>query len=108
MQTGEPVVVTRWQGSNTRVFLELHTYQSVDPAGDPMLDQDGYGDGYTLPGVLDLVRNLPNGVGDQSGTQMEWGVLWSDLGVSPGAAIGWHTSSTNANPGSASLSQSNR
>jgi gliding motility-associated-like protein/uncharacterized repeat protein (TIGR01451 family) len=103
MQTGEPVVVARWQGSNTRVFLELHTYQSVDPAGDRMLDQDGYGDGYTLPGVLNLVRNLPNGIGDQSGTQMEWGVLWSDLGVSPGAAIGWHTSSTNANPGSASL-----
>jgi gliding motility-associated-like protein/uncharacterized repeat protein (TIGR01451 family) len=103
MQTGEPVVVARWQGSNTRVFLELHAYQAVDPAGDPMLDSDGFGDGYTLPGVLSFVRDLQEGAGDQSGTQMEWAASWSDLGVPSGAAIGWHTSSTNSNPGGASL-----
>ncbi len=103
LQTGEPVVVARWQGANTTVNLELHSYQAVDPLGDPMLDSQGFGDGYTLPGTLVAQSVLVNGVGDNTGTRMEWAVAWSDLGLAPGAAISWHTSSTNANPGSSSL-----
>jgi hypothetical protein len=111
LQIGEPVIVAKWQGNTGSVTLELYTYNEVSAGGDPMLDGDGFADGYSLPGDLTLVKTLtrPDGAGQGStsgstdGTQMEWTVEWSELGVPAGTAIGWHVGSTNSNPAAAGL-----
>jgi uncharacterized repeat protein (TIGR01451 family)/CSLREA domain-containing protein len=111
LQTGEPVVVAKWQGNTGNVDLELYSYNEVASGGDPLLDGAGYVDGYSMPGDLTLVKtlNLPDGDGQGAtsgaadGTQMEWKVEWSEVGVAAGAAIGWRVSSTNANPGASGL-----
>ena len=103
MQTGEPVIVAAWQGSNQIVKMDLYTYNAVAPGGDPLVGGTGYADGYHLPGILTQVRALTDGHGDTTGTQMEWAAAWSDLGVTSGQAIQWHVSSTNSNPGGNSL-----
>jgi CSLREA domain-containing protein/uncharacterized repeat protein (TIGR01451 family) len=111
MSAGEPVVVAKWQGSNGNVTLELYGYDDLGSGGDPLLDGSGYVDGYNMPGDLTLVKTLnpPDGdgqgatAGSIAGTQMEWHIEWSELGVPAGAAISWHVSSTNANPGASGL-----
>jgi len=57
MQTGEPVIGVTWQGSNRRVNVYVYTYVSQLPAGDSMVDGNGFGDGYTLPGSF---ANMPS------------------------------------------------
>jgi hypothetical protein len=111
MSAGEPVVVAKWQGSNGNVTLELYGYDDLGSGGDPLLDGSGFVDGYNMPGDLTFVKTLtpPDGSGQGAtagaiaGTQMEWKIEWSELGVPTGAAISWHVSSTNANPGASGL-----
>ena len=103
VESGEPAIAALWQGNNGTVDMRMYAYQPDDPAGDPLVDADGYADGYTMPGTLSFVRDLSDGGGDATGTQMEWAVSWADLGVTPGSAMAWHTSSTNVTPDASSL-----
>lgn len=120
METGEPVVVVSWQGSNRTVGVYLGTYDAYYPGGDPMVCTTGksagqscapgYADGYHLPGTI---VNLPasghptyTGTwGSTSGTEMEWKVSWADLGLAanPGTPFTFHVSSTNSQPGAGSF-----
>jgi len=110
-QDGEPVVVAKWQGNTGNVTLELYTYDDLGSGGDPVLDSNGFADGYSMPGDLNFVKTLtmPDGSGQGSttgntdGTQMEWTIEWTELGVPVGSAIGWHIGSTNSNPAAAGL-----
>ncbi len=108
METGEPVIVAQWKGSNRDVRIYLGTYVEKISGGDSMVDADGFGDGYTLPGSaigFPSVGN-PNYQGDwgsDDGLAMEWEVLWSDLGVPPGTPFAFHIGSTNSQPGASSF-----
>ena len=103
VEAGEPAIAALWQGNNGTVDMKMYAYQPDDPAGDPLVDADGYADGYSMPGTLSYLRDLSDGGGDATGTQMEWAVSWADLGVTPGSAMAWHTSSTNVTPDASSL-----
>ncbi|MDZ4804539.1 MAG: hypothetical protein SGI90_06750 [Candidatus Eisenbacteria bacterium] len=114
METGERVIVAGWKGSNRNVELYLGHYVASAPAGDPMVDTNGFADGYTLPGrVPDLPSagqpHYSGNWGSLDGVSMEWRVSWADapgapgLGVAPGSAFTFHVSSTNSNPGAASF-----
>ncbi|GFO67802.1 hypothetical protein GMLC_13810 [Geomonas limicola] len=120
METGEPVVVVSWQGSNRTVGVYLGTYQAYYAGGDPMVCttgksagqscSSGYADGYHLPGTI---VNLPASGhptytgqwGSVSGTEMEWKVSWADLGLgtNPGTPFTFHVASTNSQPGAGSF-----
>jgi hypothetical protein len=114
METGERCIVAGWKGSNRNVDLYLGYYQASAAGGDPMLDVNGYGDGYTLPGTI---TGLPStghphytGTwGSASGVFMEWQVPWTNapgapgLGIPAGQAFTFHVSSTNSNPGAGSF-----
>jgi len=52
MQTGEPVFVAAWTGSNQNVSLERYWYRELTAGGDSMTDGSGYADGWTLPGTV--------------------------------------------------------
>jgi hypothetical protein len=108
LETGEPIVVAQWKGSNRKVELFLGAYVEDAPGGDPMVDGDGYGDGYRLPGTA--MGFPPPGQpdydgdwGSSDGLVMEWAVPWSDLGVPEGTAMTFHVSATNSQPGSSSF-----
>jgi len=120
METGEPVIVVQWQGSNRTVGVFVGTYRSYYPGGDSMVCNpsasgsqsctSGYADGYHLPGTI--VNLPPSGHpnytgqwGSNDGTQMEWKVSWTDLGLgaSPGVPFTFHVASTNATPGAGSF-----
>jgi hypothetical protein len=109
LKTGEPVVVAKWKGNTGDVTLELYAYDDLGSGGDPLLDGSGFADGYSMPGDLTFVKALPVAdargatTGPEAGTQMEWRVLWAELGVPPGNAIAWHVSSTNASAGGSGL-----
>ncbi|TPW09931.1 MAG: Uncharacterized protein FD129_2046 [bacterium] len=114
METGERVIVAGWKGSNRRVDLYLGHYVASNPGGDPMLDINGYSDGYDLPGTIPDLSSTgtPDYSGDWGavdGVSMEWEVPWADavgapgLGLAPGSAFTFHVSSTNSNPGAASF-----
>lgn len=101
METGEPVIGVAWRGSNRRVDVYTFTYVADAPGGDPMIDDDGFGDGYTLPGSFAGVppSGNPNrtGVwGSADGLQMEFFVTWAEIGVTPGSPFTFHVSSSNA------------
>jgi uncharacterized repeat protein (TIGR01451 family) len=120
METGEPVVVVSWQGSNRTIGVSVGTYASYYPGGDPMVCTTGYtagqnctgsfADGYHLPGSI---INLPSSGhpdysgqwGSTTGTEMEWKVSWADLGLSnsPGTPFTFHVASTNSQPGAGSF-----
>lgn len=108
METGEPVIVAQWKGSNRKVELFIGVYIESYPGGDPMADADGYADGYSLPGTA--VNFPPPGQpnyqgswGSADGTLMEWMLPWEDLGVDAGNGFTYHVSSTNSQPGAASF-----
>ena len=105
VSTGERVVVAGWHGSNQTVDLALYSYIAAAPGGDPLVDANGYADGYKMPGILTKIKDLPagSGSGDVTGSQMEWRISWTDLGVASGSAIRWHSSTTNSNPSSTNL-----
>lgn len=109
MEYGEAVIVAQWKGNKGTVTLSLYGYDDLGTGPHSLLDEHGYSDGYSMPGDLFLIETLPAGSGvgctegDGAGVEMEWAIPWSDLGLSPGSAMRWHISSTNANPGSANL-----
>jgi hypothetical protein len=101
METGEPVIGVTWRGSNRLVNVYTFTYVSLAPAGDPVVDGNGFGDGYTLPGSFANVP--PTGNPNRSGTwgsvdglQMEFYITWAELGIAPGTPFSFHVASSNA------------
>jgi hypothetical protein len=108
METGERVIVAQWQGSNRAVSLYYGTYVQANAGGDDMVDANGLADGYQLPGsaIGFPAVGKPDQSGDwgdTSGTQMEWEVPWSVLGIPAGSAFTFHVSSTNSQPGAGSF-----
>lgn len=108
MQTGEPVVGVTWQGSNRRINVYTFTYVSQAPAGDPMVDNNGFADGYTLPGSFANVPSSGNPTrsgtwGSQDGLRMEFRITWAELGIAPNSAFTFHVSSSNASLGANSF-----
>jgi uncharacterized repeat protein (TIGR01451 family) len=108
METNEPVIGVTWQGSNRNINVYVFTYVSFAPTGDPMVDTDGFGDGYTLPGSFGNVPSSGNpnrsGTwGSSTGLQMEFHVTWAELGVAPGVPFTFHVASSNASLGASSF-----
>lgn len=108
METGEPVIGVTWQGSNRRINVYLFTYVSSAPGGDPMVDGNGFGDGYTLPGSFANVPSTGNpnrsGIwGSANGLEMEFFITWAELGVAPGSPFTFHVASSNASLGASSF-----
>ncbi|MBW2443382.1 MAG: DUF4347 domain-containing protein, partial [Deltaproteobacteria bacterium] len=112
MDAGEPVIVAKWQGNTGNVTLEKYVYDDLGSGGDPLLDANGFADGYSMPGDLTFVKTLAGAdgggqgstSGNTDGTQMEWRTTWAELGIAPGGVVSWHIASTNSNPGAAGLS----
>lgn len=101
METGEPVIGVTWSGNTREIKVFNFSYVADAPGGDPMVDGNGFGDGYTLPGSFSGVP--PAGQPDRSGTwgaqnglQMEFFVTWAELGLAPGTPFSFHVSSSNA------------
>jgi hypothetical protein len=108
METTEPVIGVSWQGSNQRINVYVFSYVSVAPAGDPMVDAGGFGDGYTLPGSFANVPSSGNPIrsgtwGSSSGLQMEFWITWAELGIAPGTPFTFHVASSNASLGASSF-----
>ena len=100
METGEPVIGVTWRGSNQLVNVYVYTYVSLAPAGDPVADSNGFGDGYTLPGSFANVppTGAPNRKGDwgsDDGKQMEFFITWAELGLSTDQPFAFHVASSN-------------
>lgn len=87
-----------YTGANrsTNVYLYKYSQNGSDP--DPMLDSEGYADGYTIIGTYgSLIRdygNLKGGFSD--GTGFETRVPWVDLGIQAGTGIYYHVGSSNS------------
>ena len=63
VESGEPAIAALWQGNNGTVDMRMYAYQPDDPAGDPLVDADGYADGITTPGgAAWLVAYEPGGL----------------------------------------------
>ena len=108
METGEPVIGVAWRGSNQSVDVYTFTYVSQAPAGDPVADGNGFGDGYTFPGSFANVPSSgqPNRSGDwgsDDGLQMEFRITWAELGLLSGDPFTFHVASSNAALGAASF-----
>ena len=99
MESGEPVVLVGWQGNNRNIDLSVASYNAANADGDPMVDGNGYADGYTLPGSLTNTvdyGSLGGMYGSADGVNMEWAIPWSLLGIPPGTAFSFHVSSSNS------------
>ena len=110
METGEPVVGVTWRGSNRTINVYTYTYVSLAPAGDPVADGNGLGDGYTFPGSFANVPPTGNATrkgpwGSSDGLQMEFHITWAELGLSTGDPFTFHVASSNAALGAASFTQ---
>jgi uncharacterized repeat protein (TIGR01451 family) len=95
MQSGEPVILVSWQGSNRRTEVERYSYVAVSPAGDPMTDAAGQADGFTVPGTVTspvFVESVFGG--SATGREMEVRVPWSVLGVPYGTPMRFHESAS--------------
>lgn len=108
METGEPVIGVSWQGSNAEIRVYTFTYISLAPAGDPVVDGSGLGDGYTLPGSFADVPPTGNPTrsgawGSADGQKMEFFVTWPELGIAAGTPFSFHVASSNAALGAASF-----
>jgi len=102
MTTGEPVIGVRWNGQNRRISVFVYNYVAQAAGGDPLVDGNGFGDGYTLPGSFANVSSpgsTPDytGVwGSSDGYKMEFRITWADLGLSSGDPFSFHVASSNA------------
>jgi uncharacterized repeat protein (TIGR01451 family) len=110
METGEPVIGVTWKGSNRRVDVYVFSYVAQAVGGDPMVDGNGYGDGYTLPGSFAGVPSsgspTRSGIwGSSDGLKMEFSVTWAELGVPPNSPFTFHVSSSNSSLGSSGFPQ---
>jgi hypothetical protein len=101
MSTDEPVIGVRWNGQNSEISVYIYTYVAQANGGDPLVDGNGFGDGYTLPGSF---ANVPSpGNPDHTGTwgssdgyKMEFPITWAELGLSAGDPFSFHVASSNA------------
>ncbi len=110
METGEPVVGVTWRGTTRVINVYIYTYVSLAPAGDPVADGNGFGDGYTLPGSFANVPPTGNPArdgewGSNDGFQMEFHITWAELGLTTGDPFTFHVASSNAALGAASFTQ---
>lgn len=87
-----------YQGQNrtTNVYLYRYSQNGTDP--DPMIDENGFADGYTILGTYGAqilyYGDLRGGFSD--GTGFETRVPWSDLSVPVGTGIFYHVGSSNS------------
>jgi hypothetical protein len=108
MQTGEPVIGVTWRGSNRRINVYVYSYVAISGIGDSMVDGNGLGDGYTLPGSFANVPSTGNPTrfgtwGSTDGTQMEFFVTWAELNLAPNSPFSFHVASSNAALGASSF-----
>ena len=106
VQTGEPVLLVEWKGSNRRVKGYWGLYSASDPLGDSMVNSLGFADGYTLPGTvtnLSKKADFSGCYGSGNGLSMEFSISWSQLGIPAGSTFTFHISSTNVKPGGGSF-----
>lgn len=108
METGEPVIGVTWRGSNRRINVYTYTYVAQAPAGDPVADSNGFGDGYTFPGSFANVPSTGNPNrsgqwGSSDGLQMEFHITWAELGLPSGSPFSFHVASSNAALGASSF-----
>lgn len=108
MQTGEPVIGVTWRGSNRRINVYVYSYVAISGIGDSMVDGNGLGDGYTLPGSFANVPSTGNPTrsgtwGSTDGTQMEFYVTWAELNLAPNSPFSFHVASSNAALGASSF-----
>ena len=95
MQSGEPVILVSWFGSNRRTDIERHSYMATSPAGDAMTDGAGFADGYSLPGTTGSIVILESLFGGSvSGREMEVRVPWTALCVPYGTPMRFHESAS--------------
>jgi uncharacterized repeat protein (TIGR01451 family) len=95
MNTGEPVILVSWFGSNRRTDIERHSYVAVSPAGDMMTSAAGQADGFTLPGTTTNPVPLESLFGGSAtGREMEVRVAWTALGVPYGTPMRFHESAS--------------
>ena len=102
MGSSDRVLRVRYHGGNRTTTNELYAYQPVSAGGDPLVDAQGFADGYTLPGDLPGAplwsETVPDG-GGPMGLQFEERIPWSALGLPPGSAVNFHVAGSNsANP----------
>ena len=99
METGEIVFRVKWQGSNRSTVTTFWDYTESAAGGDPMVSPGtGFGDGYTMPGIVTLNIGLlgySSSGGASSGTEMESYISWSKLGFAAPGNVGFHISSSN-------------
>lgn len=95
MNTGEPVILVSWFGSNRRTDIERHSYVAVSPSGDMMTSATGQADGFTVPGTTGSAVVLESLLGGStSGREMEVRVSWAALGVPYGTPMRFHESAS--------------
>lgn len=96
LQSGEKVLRVSWQGSNQSTVAVLYDYVASASGGDPLVDTNGYGDGYTMPGDKTNETSLyTTNYGSYSGLAMETILAWSNLGLSGPSNLKFHISSSN-------------
>ena len=83
----------RWNGSSRIVKRNFNPYDSIDPVGDPLVDAEGYADGYSMPGVrfLGVNGNFPDQTGGGlDGEGFEVAIPWP---YPSGVPFNFHVSS---------------
>lgn len=95
LQSGEPAMRVRWNGSNGRLSTRDDTYTPAGSSGDPS-SINGVHDGYVLPGTTSNGPAIENIVGgSSSGLEMESRYSWADMGLTPGSFVDIHVTATN-------------
>lgn len=97
MGVGDKVLNVTYHGSSGSTSNDLYAYLPVAPAGDPLVGDDGFADGHTLPGDLDSNATWSEGApdgGSADGRTFEERIPWAQLGVPPGTPIHHHLASS--------------
>ncbi|HRY94286.1 MAG TPA: thrombospondin type 3 repeat-containing protein [Myxococcota bacterium] len=92
-QAGDYVLHVGWSGSNRITKRTLYHYDPLVPAGDSLVDGDGYADGYPMPGLLAAtpVMSYPDVTGGGAdGVSFEVAIPWADLSLPAGTPINFH------------------
>lgn len=103
------VLHVSYQGSNRLTNLTLYRYLPLNPSGDPLVDANGFADGYRMLGSLVAIPSndpsyfVVSGItgGSITGEAFETYLPWNKILVSSGTPIFFHVASGN----NASLSQ---
>lgn len=91
------VLHVNYKGTTRDTIVEIYYYLQNGGDPDPMVDGEGYADGYTIIGYIARFKQYGNLKGGfSSGAGFETRVPWADLGVPPGTGIYYHVSSSNS------------